>query len=73
MESDFALSVSDGTSGLDLDSLKTARERAWGRQEAFADQLAIALGEEEAMRFLDALKHPDEGTVARLEELRRRA
>jgi hypothetical protein len=28
---DFALSVSDGTSGLDLESLKTARERAWGR------------------------------------------
>jgi len=28
---DFALSVADGTSGLDLDSLKTARERAWDR------------------------------------------
>jgi hypothetical protein len=28
---DFALSVTDGASGLDLDSLKTARERAWGR------------------------------------------
>jgi hypothetical protein len=26
---DFALSVADGTSGLDLASLKTARDRAW--------------------------------------------
>ena len=26
---EFALSVSDETSGLDLESLKTARERAW--------------------------------------------
>lgn len=28
---DFALSVADGTSGLDLDRLRSARERAWGR------------------------------------------
>ena len=28
---DFALSVADGTSGLDLESLRTVRERAWGR------------------------------------------
>ena len=30
-------------------------------------------GEQEAARFLDALERPDEGTIARLEELRRRA
>jgi hypothetical protein len=28
---DFALSVADGTSALDLESLKTARDRAWSR------------------------------------------
>lgn len=28
---DFAISVADEKSGLDLESLKTARERAWGR------------------------------------------
>jgi hypothetical protein len=28
---DFALSVADGTSGLDLERLRNARERAWGR------------------------------------------
>lgn len=28
---DFALSVADGTSGLDLEHLRNARERAWGR------------------------------------------
>lgn len=28
---DFALGVSEGTSGLDLESLKTARDRAWSR------------------------------------------
>lgn len=28
---DFALSVADGTSGLDLERLRSARERAWGR------------------------------------------
>jgi hypothetical protein len=27
----FALSVADGTSGLDLESLRTVRERAWGQ------------------------------------------
>jgi len=26
---DFLISVADGTSGLDLDSLRTVRERAW--------------------------------------------
>jgi hypothetical protein len=28
---EFALGAADGTSGLDLESLRTARERAWGR------------------------------------------
>jgi len=28
---DFALSVADGTSGLDLERLRSARERAWSR------------------------------------------
>lgn len=28
---DFALSVADGTSGLDLARLRSVRERAWGR------------------------------------------
>lgn len=28
---DFALSVADGTSGLDLKRLRTVRERAWDR------------------------------------------
>ncbi|HSE68795.1 MAG TPA: hypothetical protein VLB12_17510 [Gemmatimonadales bacterium] len=28
---DFALSVADGTSGLDLGRLRSVRERAWGR------------------------------------------
>lgn len=28
---DFAISVADGTSGLDLASLRSARDRAWGR------------------------------------------
>ncbi len=28
---DFALSVADGTSGLDLERLRSARERAWAR------------------------------------------
>ena len=49
---------------------RAAQARA---QEVLADQRAIALGEEEAARFLDALERPDEGTVARLEDLRRRA
>jgi uncharacterized protein (DUF1778 family) len=49
---------------------RAAQTRA---QEVLADQRVIALGEEEAARFLDALERPDEGTVARLEDLRRRA
>jgi hypothetical protein len=28
---DFALSLADGTSGLDLKRLRSVRERAWGR------------------------------------------
>lgn len=48
---------------------RAAQTRA---QEVFADQRAIALSEMEATRFLDALERPDEGTVARLEDLRRR-
>jgi len=28
---DFAVSVADGTSGLDLEALKTTRDRAWAR------------------------------------------
>jgi uncharacterized protein (DUF1778 family) len=42
-------------------------------QEVLADRREIALGEEEAVRFLDALERPDKGTVGRLEELRHRA
>lgn len=49
---------------------RAAQTRA---QEVLADQRGVALGEEQAARFLDALERPDEGTVARLEELRRRA
>jgi uncharacterized protein (DUF1778 family) len=49
---------------------RAAQTRA---QEVLADQRTIALSETEATRFLDALEQPDEGTVARLEELRRRA
>jgi len=49
---------------------RAAQDRA---QEVLADQRGIALGEEEAARFLDALERPDGGTVARLEDLRRRA
>ncbi|HVC07368.1 MAG TPA: DUF1778 domain-containing protein [Solirubrobacterales bacterium] len=49
---------------------RAAQERA---QEVLADRQGIALGEQEAARFLDALERPDEGTIARLEELRRRA
>ena len=33
----------------------------------------IALGEEEAARFLEALERPDDRTVAKFAELRRRA
>ena len=49
---------------------RAAQERA---QEVLADRRAIALDEEEARRFLDALEQPDEGTVARLKDLRARA
>ncbi len=49
---------------------RAARERA---QEVLADRRAIALDEEEARRFLDALERPDEDTVVRLRDLRARA
>lgn len=49
---------------------RAAQARA---QEVLADQRAIALTDVEATRFLEALERPDEGTVARLEDLRRRA
>ncbi len=49
---------------------RAAQARA---QEVLANQHGIALGEEEASRFLDALERPDEGTIAGLENLRRRA
>jgi len=49
---------------------RAAQARA---QEVLADRRAIALDEEEAARFLDALERSDESTVARLEDLRRRA
>ncbi|HZK15709.1 MAG TPA: DUF1778 domain-containing protein [Solirubrobacterales bacterium] len=42
-------------------------------QEVLADRQTITLDEREAQRFLDALERPDEDTVARLEDLRRRA
>jgi uncharacterized protein (DUF1778 family) len=41
--------------------------------EVLADQRQIALTEEEAAQFLDALDSVDETTVARLRELRARA
>lgn len=43
------------------------------RQEALVGLPAVALDEEEASRFLEALERPDDRTVARLAELRRRA
>jgi uncharacterized protein (DUF1778 family) len=49
---------------------RAAQARA---QEVLADQRTVALSDEEATRFLEALEAPDEGTVARLEDLRRRA
>lgn len=50
------------------------KDRRAGRtQEVLADQRTISLSEAEATRFLEALERPDEGTVARLEDLRRRA
>ena len=49
---------------------RAAQARA---QEVLADQRAIALNKAESVRFLEALDRPDESTVARLEDLRRRA
>jgi len=49
---------------------RAAQARA---QDVFADQRTIALSDAEAMRFLEALERPDENTIARLEDLRRRA
>lgn len=49
---------------------RAAQARA---QEVLADQRTIALSASEATRFLEALERPDEGTVARLEDLRHRA
>lgn len=49
---------------------RAAQTRA---QEVLADQRTIALTDAEATRFLKALDRPDEETVARLEDLRRRA
>ena len=46
---------------------RAARVRA---QEILADQREIALDEDEAARFLDALNVPDSETVSRLGELR---
>ena len=40
--------------------------------DVLADQRRIALTDEEAVRFLDALQTPDEQTVARLAALRSR-
>jgi uncharacterized protein (DUF1778 family) len=42
-------------------------------QEILADQRGIALDEDEAARFLDALETADQDAVLRLRELRRRA
>jgi uncharacterized protein (DUF1778 family) len=42
-------------------------------QEVLADQRQIVLSDDEAARFLDALEHVDDDTVARLRELRERA
>lgn len=42
-------------------------------QEVLTDQQQIALNEDEAARFLDALDEVDEDTVARLRSLRERA
>lgn len=41
--------------------------------EVLADQQRIALNDEDAARFLDALDTVDQNTVARLRELRERA
>lgn len=42
-------------------------------QEILADQQRIALNQDDAARFLDALETVDQDTVARLRELRDRA
>ncbi len=42
-------------------------------QDVLADQQRIALNDEEAARFLDALDAVDQDTVAHLRELRERA
>lgn len=42
-------------------------------QEVLADQQQIALNQDDAVRFLDALETVDQDTVARLRELRERA
>ena len=42
-------------------------------QEVLAEQQRIALNEDEAARFLEALDAVDQDTVARLRELRERA
>jgi len=42
-------------------------------QEILSEQRQIALSDEEAKRFLDALEDVDEDMVARLRDLRRRA
>jgi len=47
--------------------------RSKERQAAPAGLPAIALGEEEAARFLKALERPGKRTVARLADLRSRA
>jgi uncharacterized protein (DUF1778 family) len=49
---------------------RAARARA---EDVLADQRRISLDEDEAARFLDALDRIDEGSVARLRDLRRRA
>jgi uncharacterized protein (DUF1778 family) len=49
---------------------RAAQARA---QEVLADQRTISLSEVEAIRFLETLDRSDESTVARLEDLRRRA
>jgi uncharacterized protein (DUF1778 family) len=49
---------------------RAARARA---EEILADQRDIVLGEDAAVRSLDALEVPDADTVARLRELRDRA
>jgi uncharacterized protein (DUF1778 family) len=48
---------------------RAARVRA---QEVLTDQREIALSDDEAIRFLDALESVDENAVARLRDLRRR-